>query len=115
MTTAYTSCLRLAQQGDGDNPNSWGTVLNDGVIGLIDNAIAGHEFIVCSGVTVKQLEIRIMNEDGKLVPLHGANVSFSLVFDIIDTKSYFSITIEFLFIFLFFSIYIYYDNNAIKS
>ena len=45
MTTAYTSCLRLAQQGDGDNPNSWGTVLNDGVIGLIDNAIAGYTVV----------------------------------------------------------------------
>ena len=45
MTTAYTSCLRLAQQGDGDNPNSWGTVLNDGVIRLIDNAIAGYTVV----------------------------------------------------------------------
>ena len=32
MASTYTSRIRLNKQGDGDNPNSWGTVLNDGVI-----------------------------------------------------------------------------------
>ena len=32
MATSYTSSLRLVKQGDGENPNSWGTVLNDGMI-----------------------------------------------------------------------------------
>jgi hypothetical protein len=36
---------------------------------------------------MKQLEFRLQNEDGKIVPLHGANLSFSLVFDVMDTKS----------------------------
>ena len=30
---------------------------------------------------------KLLNEDGKIVPLHGANVSFSFVFDIMDTKA----------------------------
>ena len=42
MTATYTSRIRLTQQGDGDNPNSWGTVLNNGVTSLVDDAIAGY-------------------------------------------------------------------------
>ena len=42
MASTYTSSLRLTKQGDGDNPNSWGVVLNDGVISLVDDAIAGY-------------------------------------------------------------------------
>ena len=41
MASTYTSNLRLTKQGDGDNPNTWGQVLNDGVISLVDDAIAG--------------------------------------------------------------------------
>ena len=54
---------------------------------IIDNAMSGNDFMDCSRVTMKQLEFRITNEDGKLVNLHGANVSFSLIFDIMDTKA----------------------------
>ena len=43
MATSYTSSLRLVKQGDGANPNSWGTVLNDGVISLVDAAIADFD------------------------------------------------------------------------
>ena len=42
MASTYTSRIRLNKQGDGDNPNSWGTVLNDGVIRLGDAAIAAY-------------------------------------------------------------------------
>ena len=42
MASTYTSNIRLTKQGDGDNPNTWGQVLNDGVISLIDDAIAGY-------------------------------------------------------------------------
>ena len=42
MASTYTSRIRLNKQGDGDNPNSWGTVLNDGVISLVDDAIAAY-------------------------------------------------------------------------
>ena len=40
MASSYTSRIRLTKQGDGDNPNTWGTVLNDQVIDIIDDAIA---------------------------------------------------------------------------
>ena len=42
MASTYTTRIRLTQQGDGDNPNSWGTVLNNGVTSLVDDAIAGY-------------------------------------------------------------------------
>ena len=42
MASNYTTRIRLNQQGDGDNPNSWGTVLNDGVISLVDEAVAKY-------------------------------------------------------------------------
>ena len=54
---------------------------------IIDNQMSGNDFMDCSKVSLKQLEFRLLNEDGKVVPLHGANISFSLVFDIMDTKS----------------------------
>lgn len=45
MASTYTSRIRLNKQGDGDNPNSWGVVLNDGVISLVDDAIAAYTTI----------------------------------------------------------------------
>ena len=42
MASTYTTNLRLTKQGDGENPNSWGAILNDGVISLVDDAIAGY-------------------------------------------------------------------------
>ena len=45
MAATYTSKIRLTQQGDGDNPNSWGTVLNNGVVSLVDDAIAAYTTI----------------------------------------------------------------------
>ena len=35
---------------------------------IIDNAMAGNDFMDRSRVTMKQLEFRITNEDGKIVP-----------------------------------------------
>ena len=46
MASTYTTRIRLTKQGDGDNPNSWGTVLNNGVISLVDDAIAGYTTVV---------------------------------------------------------------------
>ena len=52
----------------------------------IDNSMS-DDYISCSRVTMKQLEFSLTQEYGELVPLHGANISFSLVLDIIDVKS----------------------------
>ncbi len=42
MASTYTTNIRLTKQGNGDNPNTWGQVLNDGVISLVDDAVAGY-------------------------------------------------------------------------
>jgi hypothetical protein len=42
MTTTYSDKLRLALQGDGDNPTTWGQVANNGVFELIEDAISGY-------------------------------------------------------------------------
>ena len=53
MASSYTTRIRLTKQGDGDNPNSWGTVLNDGVISLVDDAIAAYTTVsIGSAATV---------------------------------------------------------------
>lgn len=46
MASTFTTRIRLTQQGDGDNPNSWGTVLNNGVTSLVDDAIAAYTTVV---------------------------------------------------------------------
>ena len=54
MASTYTDRLGLEKQGDGENPNSWGTILNTNVIDLIDDAIAGYEIVSVSstGITL---------------------------------------------------------------
>ena len=53
MASTFTSRIRLTKQGDGDNPNSWGVVLNDGVISLVDDAIAAYTTVsIGSAATV---------------------------------------------------------------
>jgi hypothetical protein len=54
MASTYTNRLGLEKQGDGENPNSWGSILNTNVIDLIDDAIAGYEVVSVSstGITL---------------------------------------------------------------
>jgi len=54
MASTYTDRLGLEKQGDGENPNSWGTILNTNVIDLVDDAIAGYEVVSVSstGITL---------------------------------------------------------------
>lgn len=49
MASSYTSRIRLEQQGDGENPNSWGAILNQNVISLVDDAIGAYTTIGTSG------------------------------------------------------------------
>jgi len=45
MASTYTTRIRLEKQGSGDNDSTWGVVLNENVIDLIDTAIAGYTTI----------------------------------------------------------------------
>ena len=48
MVSTYTDNLRLTKQGIGDNPNTWGTILNT-VIDLVGEAVAGVEEVDITG------------------------------------------------------------------
>ena len=40
MPSTYTTRIRIEKQADGENPNSWGDILNQNVIDLVDDAVA---------------------------------------------------------------------------
>ena len=44
MASTYTTNIRLTKQGDGDNANTWGEILND-VISLVDQAVGSYTTI----------------------------------------------------------------------
>lgn len=50
MVSTFTSNLRLTKQGDGDNPNTWGDIVNVQVTTLIEDAIGGVVDIDITGV-----------------------------------------------------------------
>lgn len=49
MASTYTTRVGLEKQGDGENANTWGLVLNENVIDLVDEAVAGYESISLAG------------------------------------------------------------------
>ena len=51
MASTYTTRIRLEKQGDGENANSWGLRLNQNVIDLVDEAVAGYKTIDVTGAT----------------------------------------------------------------
>ena len=52
MASTYTSRIRLEKQADGENPNSWGLILNQNVIDLVDEAVAGYHVVSISSTGV---------------------------------------------------------------
>jgi len=49
----FTSRIRLEKQANGENSGTWGTVLNQNVIDLVDEAIAGYTIVSCSATAVE--------------------------------------------------------------
>lgn len=49
MPSTYTSSFRLNLQGPGDNLNTWGVQLNNGVFQLLEDALAGAVSTALSG------------------------------------------------------------------
>ena len=42
MASTFSTNLRFEKQADGENPNSWGLILNQNVIDLVDQAITSY-------------------------------------------------------------------------
>ena len=49
---------------------------------IFNSQITGLDYIDVSRQTLKTINFKIVTVDGKTVPLHGAHVSFSLIFDV---------------------------------
>jgi hypothetical protein len=63
MPSSYTSRIRLEQQADGENPNSWGDILNQNVIELLDDAVGAYVTIGTSGVQLNN-DITLTTNNG---------------------------------------------------
>ena len=62
MASTYTTNLRLTKQGDGDNPNTWGEVLNN-VISLVDQAVASYTTVSLGSAATVTLTENLGNSD----------------------------------------------------
>lgn len=49
MPSSYSASLRLTLQATGENNNTWGVILNNGVFALVDYSIAGRLGLTVSG------------------------------------------------------------------
>ena len=49
---------------------------------VIDRSYSQHDYLECGKTTIRTLEFNLKDSKGRFVPLHNANISFSLVFSI---------------------------------
>ena len=49
---------------------------------IIDRSASQHDYLECGKTTLRTLEFNLKDSRGRFVPLHNANISFSLVFSI---------------------------------
>lgn len=72
MASTYTTRLRFEKQGDGENPNSWGDILNQNVIDLIDEAVAGYVV-----VSVSSVPVTLSENNGSVDQSRNASLEFA--------------------------------------
>ena len=89
--STFTSRIRLEKQADGANPNSWGLILNQNVIALVDDAIAAY-----TTVTVSADDVTLTTENGAsdqarsaIIELIGDLTSSTDIILPAQSKSYF--------------------------
>ena len=49
---------------------------------IIDRSTSPHDYLECGKTTLRTLEFNLRDGKGRLIPLHNANISFSLAFSI---------------------------------
>lgn len=86
----YTTNIRLTKQNTGENDSTWGEVLNDEVIQLVDSAIAGYTTISLAGG-----DVSLTANDGEadqarsgILELNGTITTATGVYLPAVTKSY---------------------------
>ena len=79
--TTYTSRLKLTLPGDGEFDGTWGTVVNDQITSLIDDAVAGYTQVTVSDVADTTLTVA----DG--LPSQSRNMIISLQGTLTATRS----------------------------
>ena len=89
--STFTSRIRLEKQEDGANPNSWGLILNQNVIDLVDDAIAAY-----TTVTVSAADVTLTTQNGEsdqarsaFIELTGTLTSSHDIILPAQSKSYF--------------------------
>jgi len=71
MASTYTTRIRLEKQGDGENPNSWGDILNQNVIDLVDSAVAAY-----TTVSISVGDVTLTTNDGSSDQARSAFLEF---------------------------------------
>ena len=73
MASTFTTNLRLEKQGNGDNPNTWGLVLNNAVIDLVDSAITAYTTV---SLDTNGADITLTSQDGAADQARSAMIEF---------------------------------------
>ena len=47
---------------------------------IVDSNTSNHDFLDCSDQTLNTIEFNLKDVTGNIIPLHGSNISFSIVF-----------------------------------
>ena len=47
---------------------------------IIDRSVSVHDYLECGKRTLKTIEFHLRDSKGRYVPMHGSNISFSIVF-----------------------------------
>ena len=46
---------------------------------------SGTDFIPCNNLTLKTIEIQLVDVNGNIINLHNNNMSFSILFDVMNS------------------------------
>ena len=79
MPSTYTSRIRLEKQADGENPNSWGLIVNQNVIDLVDEAIGGYAVVSVSSVPVSLTTANGATDQSRQASLEFAGILSAVV------------------------------------
>ena len=54
---------------------------------VFDGMSSSNDFLDCSKQTLKTIQFRVENSKGDLINLHNQEISFSIIFDILNINS----------------------------